>query len=59
MSLVLTRRRGERIFMGDHITIEVGDVERGKVKLLITAPEDLRVYREEVYLRLRKERENG
>lgn len=52
MPLVLTRQRGERIRIGHDIVIEVGDIYQGRVRVLITAPSDVIVHREEVYARL-------
>jgi carbon storage regulator len=46
--LVLTRRCGERILIGDNIWITVVNVERGKVRLGIEAPPDVLVLREEL-----------
>jgi len=53
--LVLTRKSGERLMIGDDVMITVLDVGRGQVRLGIKAPEDLRVYREEIYVRLIEE----
>ncbi len=50
--LVLTRRTSERIVIGTGpgaITIKVVEIDRGKVRLGITAPEDVPVHREEIY----------
>ena len=46
--LVLSRRRGERIFIGPDIAITVVEIIRGKVRLGIEAPRDLSVFREEL-----------
>ena len=48
--LVLSRRRGEKIVIGDDITIEVVEVRGDKVRLGIVAPKEVTVHREEVYL---------
>ncbi len=56
MSLILTRRVGERIMIGDDIILEVRGIVRGEVRLGIDAPQDVEVDREEV--RIRKDREN-
>lgn len=53
--LVLTRRLNERIFIGDNIVITLVDIDRGKVRIGIEAPSDLRVDREEI----RKAREKN
>lgn len=46
--LVLSRRRGERIVIGDNIVVTVISVEGGRVKLGIEAPRNIRVLRAEV-----------
>lgn len=48
--LVLSRKLGEKIFIGDTICITVVDIDRGKVRLGIGAPKDLPIYREELRL---------
>ena len=46
--LVLTRKVGERIQIGDQITLSVIRVQNGKVRIGIEAPDDLRVRRDEL-----------
>lgn len=46
--LVLSRRTGERILIGDDIVITVCEIDRGKVRLGIEAPRTTTIYREEV-----------
>ncbi len=53
--LVLTRKSGERLMIGDEVTITVLDVGRGQVRLGISAPETLKVHREEIYLKVIEE----
>ena len=50
--LVLSRKLGEKIFIGDNICITVVDIDRGKIRLGIEAPPDVAVYREEVWDRM-------
>lgn len=45
--LVLTRKLGERIFIGRDIVITVADLKRGLVRIGIDAPEHVRIFREE------------
>ena len=47
--LVLTRRLGEVLRIGDGITIKVVEIKGKQVKVGISAPIDLPIYREEVY----------
>lgn len=56
--LVLTRRLNERIFIGDNIIITLVDIDRGKVRIGIEAPNDLRVDREEIRIAREKNNEN-
>lgn len=53
--LVLSRKVGEKIYIGENITITVVDASRGKIRLGIEAPRDVAVYRSE----LMPEREQG
>jgi carbon storage regulator len=50
--LILTRREGEALRLGDDITITVVSVKGGNVRLGITAPRDVAVHREEVFERI-------
>lgn len=53
--LILTRRAGESLHIGDNIKITVFSIQGKQVKIGITVPEATSVYREEVYLRIRQE----
>lgn len=46
--LVLSRKLGERICIGDNIVITVVDIDRGKIRLGIEAPREVPIYREEI-----------
>ena len=46
--LVLSRKLGEKIFIGDNICITVVDIDRGKIRLGIEAPRDVKIYRQEL-----------
>jgi carbon storage regulator len=48
--LVLTRKGGEGIAIGDAITVKILDIKGNQVRIGIEAPRDLRIYREELYL---------
>ena len=48
--LVLTRKVGERIRIGDEVTLQVLEVRGGQVRLGLSAPADVRIYREEIFL---------
>jgi carbon storage regulator len=53
--LVLTRKLGENIRIGDVIKITVLEVRSGQVKLGIDAPPEVKVHREEIYARIQAE----
>ena len=52
--LILTRRIGEKLLIGDDIEVVVLDVNRNQVKVGIKAPRDMTVLREELYIRDKK-----
>lgn len=54
--LCLSRKVGERIFIGDDIVITVFEAERGKARLGLEAPEHVKIYREEIRDQLPKDR---
>ncbi len=53
--LVLTRRLGESVVIGDNIKTTVTDIRNGQIKLGITAPKDVTVNREEVVKEIKGE----
>jgi carbon storage regulator len=50
--LILTRRPGESLHVGDNIKITILAVQGKQIKIGLDVPEDIPVYREEVYLRV-------
>jgi carbon storage regulator len=46
--LVLSRKEGEAIFIGENVKIVVVEIDRGKVRLGIEAPRDVPIYRQEL-----------
>lgn len=46
--LCLTRKLGEKVYIGEEIVVTVIDIGRGKIRLGIEAPRDVPIYREEV-----------
>jgi carbon storage regulator len=57
--LILTRRVGETVVIGDDITVTVLGVKGNQVRLGVGAPKDVAVHREEVYDRIKAEAHTG
>jgi carbon storage regulator len=56
--LVLTRKPGQSIMIGDGVEIQVLSVAGEKVRIGVTAPRDVSIFRNEVYERISDERED-
>ena len=53
--LVLARKIGESIQINDDVKITVIDIQGKSIRLGITAPQDTKIYREEVFLKIKEE----
>lgn len=57
--LVITRKKGESLLIGDDIEIKIVKVEDGSVKIAIDAPKEQTILRKEVYEKVRSENSNA
>ena len=57
--LILTRRVGETVVIGDDVTVTVLGVKGNQVRLGVNAPREVAVHREEIFERIKREQANG
>ncbi len=53
--MILTRRPGESLYLGDNIKLKILSVQGKQIKIGLDVPEDMTVYREEVYLKIKEQ----
>lgn len=57
--LVITRKKGESVIIGDNIEISVVKIDDGSVKLAINAPKSVTILRKELYKMITEENQNS
>ncbi|MEO7775166.1 MAG: carbon storage regulator CsrA [Steroidobacteraceae bacterium] len=57
--LILTRRVGEAVMIGDEVTVTVLGVKGNQVRIGVNAPKTVAVHREEIFERIKREQEGG
>jgi carbon storage regulator len=57
--LILTRRVGESVMIGDEVAVTVLRVKGNQVRLGVNAPKSISVQREEIFQRIKREAEQG
>lgn len=57
--LILTRRVGETLMVGDEVTVTVLGVKGNQVRIGVNAPKEISIHREEIYQRIQQEKQNN
>ncbi|MDU8923541.1 carbon storage regulator CsrA [Pasteurellaceae bacterium LIM206] len=57
--LILTRKVGESLLIGDDVSITILNVRGNQIKIGVNAPKDVSVHREEIYQRIKQAAEQG
>lgn len=57
--LILTRRIGESLMVGDEVTVTVLGVKGNQIRIGINAPKNVEVHREEIYHKIQREKDDA
>ncbi len=57
--LILTRRAGEAIMVGDEVTVTIIGIKANQVRIGVDAPRQIAVHREEIYHRIQAEKDQA
>jgi carbon storage regulator len=57
--LILTRRVGETVMIGDDVAVTILGVKGNQVRVGVNAPKEVSVHREEIYERIKREEQGG
>ena len=57
--LALTRKKGESMILNNNIEVTILDIRGDQVKIGVSAPKEVPIYRKEVYLQIQKENEEA
>lgn len=57
--LIITRRAGQKVMLGDDVAIHVMEIAGNNVRLGIDAPKEMPVYREEIWVAVKQENESA